>query len=498
MTSMNAGRGFVVGTAWVSKIAVSVRWANHAGTERSLGRRTGMILSRILSVVGLGVFVAAAAAQEDAQEPPPAQAEEAAAAESASPYAGDWLSWPAMSGDWGGARTSLSNDGITVKLDVSQIMQGNAHGGASTNNGLRYSGSANLTLMLDTGKLKLWPGGTIVVNGEPKWGDGINGKVGSLIPVNMDAIKPNAGEGTVMTLSEWFVWQKLLDGKLYVWAGKLDAARAFDQNTFANDERTQFMNVAFRNNLMLGPFSPYTSLCTGFMLRPIDELTITTAVVDSDGRAKTTGFETAFHDDAEHFSVAHEWAVKVKPFGQSGNQRIGFAWSAKDFDHVNPISPFKELTPTLIRLLGMDMVNKIAPLLPYEKSPDNVMLYYNFDQYVYTEADNPSQGIGLFGRFGWARQDVNAVAHFYSLGVGGKGVLPGRDNDTLGIGYYFADLSNNVPAMMHSEQGVECYYNIEITPWLHISPDMQVIMNPGGTDDQDCSLVYGLRMQMSL
>ncbi|MDM8009144.1 MAG: carbohydrate porin [Phycisphaerae bacterium] len=404
-----------------------------------------------------------------------------------------------MTGDWGGLRTAIEDKGFRLNIGLTQIVQTNMHGGASTNNGTRYSGSADLTLTLDTGKLGLWDGGLIVLNGEPKWGDGINGKAGSLLPVNMDAIKPNSGEGAVMTLSEYFIWQSLFDNKLCLFAGKLDASRAFDENLFANDERTQFMNVAFRNNLMLGAFAPYTVLGGGFRLQPTDWLRITTAVVDSQGRAKTTGFETAFHGDAGNVSVAHEWSLRVRPFDKLGNQRVGFAWSGMDFDHVDPVSPFRELTPALLSLLGSKTVNKIAPLLPYETSGDNVMVYYNFDQYLYTEAEDPTQGFGLFGRFGWARQDVNPVAHFYSIGLGGKGLVPDRDRDTCGIGYYFADLSNRLPPTMHSEQGVECYYNIEITPWLHISPDLQFVVDPGGgLDSHDVAIVGGVRVQMSL
>lgn len=47
------------------------------------------------------------------------------------------------------------------------------------------------------------------------------------------------------------------------------------------------------------------------------------------------------------------------------------------------------------------------------------------------------------------------------------------------------------------EQG-EVYYNIEIAPWLHIMPDLQVIVRPGGGfRDRETAIVYGLRMQVS-
>ena len=57
-----------------------------------------------------------------------------------------------MTGDWGGARTELANKGVLFELDVTQLLQGNAHGGKSTNNAFRYSGSADYYLKLDTAR----------------------------------------------------------------------------------------------------------------------------------------------------------------------------------------------------------------------------------------------------------------------------------------------------------------------------------------------------------
>ncbi len=412
-------------------------------------------------------------------------------------FGGDLATRRKLTGNWGGVRDQLADKGITLDIDITNILQGNAHGGAQTNNGLRYSGSTDYTISLDTGKMGLWKGGTILLNAESKWGDGIDGKVGSLIPVNLDAHKPGYGEGGMMTLSEYIIFQQLFDGKLVLVAGKLDGSRAFDRNVFANDERTQFMNLAFRNNPMIGAFAPYTNLGAGFILNPTDWLTVTTAAMDSEGRAKTTGFETTFHGPA-NTTVIHEYALKLKPFGKEGNYRVGAMWSSMAYKHLQPVAPFKQMGPTLMKLVGPKVMKMMDPLLPYETESGNAGIYTSFDQWVYNEPGDPTQGIGLFGRFGWCRQDINALSHYYSAGVGGKGILPDRDQDTFGLGYYFLDLSNHMPAMFHSEQGIEAYYNIEITPWLHLSPDFQIVTNPGGTDDHDVALVYGLRLQMSL
>jgi porin len=384
-------------------------------------------------------------------------------------YGGSWTEWPKMTGDWGGARTALEDKGIKLDLGITQIVQENMHGGASTNGAIKYSGSGDLTLTLDLAKLTggAWAGGTIVLNAEPKWGNGVNRDVGSLLPVNMDAIKPGTQQSCMMTLSEFFIQQVLFEGKLILLAGMLDGSRAFDKNEFADDERTKFMNVGLRNYPVLGSFLPYTTMGGGIIVNPLDWLSIRTAVTDSDGRAGHTGFDTAFHGDT-NTTLLHEWDFTVKPFGQTGHQRVGFVWSSENTPQIGN---------------------------PAETNKDNVAVYYNFDQYLCTKAEDPTQGFGVFGRFGWAQRFANAIEYFYSLGVGGKGLIPTRAKDTYGVGWYFTNLSNQIP--LTQESGIEMYYNIEIFPWLHVSPDFQIICDPGG-GGRDTALVGGIRCQMDL
>ena len=64
-------------------------------------------------------------------------------------------------------------------------------------------------------------------------------------------------------------------------------------------------------------------------------------------------------------------------------------------------------------------------------------------------------------------------------------MIPGRDQDRFGIGYYYlkisSDLRGSFPPLLRNriglehEQGVELFYNIAVTPWLHVTPDLQFI-----------------------
>ena len=205
--------------------------------------------------------------------------------------AGNWLTWSKMTGDWGGARTELAENGITVDLSYTQMLQGNAHGGLDTNNAFRASGTNDLEIKLDTGKMGLWPDGTFILHAETVWGGGIDRKVGSLVPVNLDASLPGSAEpgfgrteGGRMLLSEWIYQHVLFDGKLILLGGKLWGARAFDTNVFANNENTQFLNTGLRNNPLIPSFLPYTNLGVGAIVNPTPWLSIITAVADTDVR----------------------------------------------------------------------------------------------------------------------------------------------------------------------------------------------------------------------
>lgn len=431
-------------------------------------------------------------------------------------YSGDWLEREYLTGDWGGARTDLANHGILFDFDVTQVMQGNAHGGKHTHNGFRYSGSADYKIRLDTARMGLWPGGLITLRGETQFGQSINRKVGSFAPANFDGLLPIPNDSGYTTLSEYYIAQALSE-KFVILAGKIDLMMG-DDNVFAHSEKSQFLNSAFRINPVLFPSAPYTTMAAGVVLLPTKWLMINTFVADNDpdSAVKMTGFNTAFHD-RDWYSVLQEYTFKWSPFDMPGHQRFGWFYTTRDFMDFtgDPRLQF----PATIRSLGL-IRNRIGPLkrpkigrrFRYlrlgdsvvsaegpDKRPDDWGVYYNFDQFLYTEPDDPEQGFGLFGRFGWSTGESNPIEEFYSFGIGGKGSIPGRDKDTWGLGYYMINATDDLPVAlgMDAEQGTELFYNFQVTPWLNISPSLQVIVDPGaGFRDRDVAVVYGMRAQM--
>jgi porin len=433
-------------------------------------------------------------------------------------YTGELWLRSKLTGDWGGLRTELDNKGVQFRVELLQFMQGNAHGGKDTENAIDYFGSTDYILELDTNRMGLWPGGYIKVRGETAFGHGIGDKVGSISPANFDTLFPAPDDCGLTTLTEAWMMQ-FLSEKLYILAGKVDPSRLPGQNTLASDPYTQFMNTSLWQPPNSFTLVPYTTMTAGVGIMPTDWFSAATLVMDAYGSPTRTGFDTAFHSP-NGLTLLQSFSFNLERFTKlPGNQRFNIAWSSRDrydlddlgrlalsgavapsFSRLNlptrGLSPWESL-PTLRRLVARSLLSR--GLRPEPRS-DDWAFWYDFDQYLYTEPDDPKQGIGIFGKFGWSPGDTNPVETFYNIGVGGKGIVPTRDRDTFGIGYYHINFNDGLPGLLgiHSEQGIEMYYNIEVTPWLHITPDLQVIVNPGGGfGDRDVAVVYGLRAQMS-
>jgi porin len=135
-----------------------------------------------LATVGCSLFLAlsftSASAEEDATLFPVPD------------YSGDLWSRSKATGDWGGLRGDLAAHGAQIEVDFNQVVQGVAEGGL--NEGADYTGSLDYVLKLDIGKMGLWPGGFVLVRGETLFGDSVNGRTGSLMAANADALFPAA------------------------------------------------------------------------------------------------------------------------------------------------------------------------------------------------------------------------------------------------------------------------------------------------------------------
>jgi porin len=95
-----------------------------------------------------------------------------------------------------------------------------------------------------------------------------------------------------------------------------------------------------------------------------------------------------------------------------------------------------------------------------------------------------------------ADRKASPIEQFYSFGLGGQGLLDGRDRDRFVIGYYYFRRRSDLPGILLNsyEQAMEMFYNVAATNWLYVTPDVQVIIDPGRRGSET-AFITGLRVQ---
>ncbi len=404
----------------------------------------------------------------------------------------------------GGLRDELVDAGVYFDVAMTQFVGGNAHGGTETR--ANYFGSLDLWANLDTAKLSNghWPGGNVFVHGEVAWGrnvensKGLDQSVGALIPTNYDVTMPQATHTGRFNLSEYYITQSL-SSEFSLWIGQMNGAGLIDGNQFANDEKHQFMNTVLVDNPIVGPFAPYTAFVAAAVWLPTTEHVFLAAVMDNGGKVNETVAETY---DTDETVFVGSYGFLPEFGGKPGRYQIVGAYSNKNI----PSYAIGDRLALLEELVGATSINK---------KTDNYVTLITADQYLYVKDKERQIGWGPFFRFGWAPKNRNAVDQFYSVGVGGRGLLiPGRDLDFWGLGWGGTHLSSDLRKDLKLlglkkprsfEHAIEAFYNIELTGWAHLTLDMQFIVNPigarlvkttGSVDDEDFALVLGSRLQI--
>lgn len=380
---------------------------------------------------------------------------------------GDPWTRDVMTGDWGGARQRLADNGIQLDVTLHQYYQSVVDGGRDIDS-WGDNGSLDYRIKLDTGKAGWWPGGFIELHAETYYGTSANRNTGSIIPTNTDfVLSAPDGEGTYLS---HVVVMQFLSESFGIYLGKLDTTVG-DMNAFAHgsgDEK--FQSLAFSFNPVTLLSAPYSTLGAGFVWLPAEGVTVTGTVYDLEGDISTSGFDTAF-DGGTGYNAEVQFTTNF--FGQPGHQLVGASWANGDFTALSD--------PRLI-----------LPRLMARTEDSTWNVYYNFDQYLCHDKET-GRGWGIFGRVGIADEDTNPIPLFVSAGVGGTGLFASRPQDRFGIGYYYLETSDQLPGLLleDSEQGVELFYDFAVTPWFRVAANLQVIEPALKT--ADTATVFGLR-----
>lgn len=280
-------------------------------------------------------------------------------------------------------------------------------------------------------------------------GNGINGNSPFIIspwaaPLE-DDVKNINGRNRDYLLTAWYkhTFQLEDNHQLGVSFGIIDSTDYLDENTYANDEYTQFMNSALTN----GPNVFLPSYDLGAALQWDNSAWSLRGVVMDIGE-NDDGNNYSFYGLQAGYSVNNQLGA--------GNYRIVIAGASEDF-----------LDPT-----GSQLESRAGTLL-------------SFDQEF-------SESIGGWIRFGWqtddAAVDYNAI---YSGGMDFKGSSWGRQDDNIGIGYALLDGGS---LDVRQSQVAEAYYRIAFNELFAMTADIQYQQDDYDNSPDPKGFTAGLRL----
>ena len=403
-------------------------------------------------------------------------------------------------GDAGGLRTWLGRYGVSVTLtDVSDVL-GNVSGGIDK--GATYNALTTLTVQMDTQKAFGWEGGTINVSGLQ-----IRGR--SLSTFYLDNLQTVSGIAAQPTTRLWEIWYKqaFVDGAFDVKLGQ----QSIDQDFMVSLNSALYLNtmmgwpmVPSANLYAGGPAYPLSSLGVRFRAQPTSEITVLGGVFqdnppggpfDDDSQLRgSTRWGGNFNLRTGALFIAEVQYALNQPAngdlddgrtspGLPGTYKLGAWFDTASFPNQR------------YDTLGIPLASPDSNGIP-GSTLRNASLYALADQMIWRPDPQGSRSLSVFARIMGAPSEQNLITFSVNAGVNLKAPLPGRDDDTFGIGFGIAQVSSAASGfdkdvnfygtspypvpVRGTETFLEITYQIQVTPWLAVQPDFQYIYNPGG------------------
>lgn len=390
-----------------------------------------------------------------------------------------------LTGDWGGLRNKLADEGFEMTLGYAMEFMGNPVGGESQ--GSTYVHNILLELDFDLEKLINLPNSSFRIRGSQRSGNSLtNRHIG-----NAFSVQQLYGGGQTWRLVEVEMDHDLFDGKLNLAYGRLAAT---------NDFLTSPLYCQFVSNAVCGqPPSPFFNMPEGITaypeatwgvrarVHPIDETYLQVGVYDGDPRQGNSNGGTNFTFGDNGVLILTEAGYKPKEglLGLPAAYKIGGYYHTGHFNDV-------------ARSQGGGNVFDSGE--PARRHNDNAGVYTLIDQMLYREKPDDTQGLyGFFVFVAAPDEDKNTLPYFASGGLIYEGLFDSRPKDkaafAIASGFYSNELRDAQRDAgqrgQYAETILEVNYQVQFTQYFYVRPDMQVVIDPSGYDNIDNALVLG-------
>jgi porin len=386
----------------------------------------------------------------------------------------------ALTGDWGGVRSSLKERGIQFLGDYTSELFGNPAGGRQR--GAVVDGLARLFLDVDLEKTLGWNGAAFRVSGLYA-----HGTSGSLRYVGDAAFFSSIDAYDGVRLLDFWVEQHLFDEKAALRIGQMP----FDTEFGVSDVAGLFINASYgvpSPPVTPMPFGAYPVTALGIQIKvePAKGFYGKAGVYDgnpspgdfpdpSDGvtqPAKRYGTDWALRP-SEGALWAGELGYQRSEGAFPGTYRIGALYHSDDFADVR-----SDFAGTIRR--------------------GSTSGYYVIDQTLWKKAGDAEESVSAFVRGTVAEKKTSLMSNSLQFGAVYTGLVSTADK--LGVSFARSDFSPgqlfNVDGRAYQpdhETVAELTYQIPLKPYLRVQPDLQYIRHPGGTTAYQNAWVLGIR-----
>jgi porin len=381
-------------------------------------------------------------------------------------------------GDLAGVRSRLEDIGIELKAQETGEVLGNVTGGIRQ--GAIYEGSTLAALSVDAEKFLGFGGGTFTVSGLQIHGKGLSAN-------NLDNLNVASGIEAKPSTRLFELWyeQSILSGRASIRIGQ----QAADQEFAVSQYGALFVNSGFGWATLTaidlpsgGPAYPFATPGVRLKIQPSDDLAVLVGLYNGDPADNGSG--TSFRVDQGAFLIGEvQYSVNGSEAdaGLPGTYKVGAWYNSNSFPDQRFGTDGTSLADPASN--GMSLLHR-----------GDWGVYALADQMVYRVPGTKDQGLGMFGRIMAAPSDRNEISFYFNAGATYKGLIPGRPDDTAGIGVIYARIGNtarNLDAdtvtfpgaprrIRDAETVLEMTYQAQITPWWALQPDFQYVFSPGG------------------
>ena len=408
-----------------------------------------------------------------------------------------------MTGDWGGERTKLIEQGIDIKADFVGEMGANLHGGYNDDKTARWSQQFGLGVALDLEKLAGWGDTEAKIQFTRRDGRNIsNDRIGDPRAGTLSSSQEVWGRGQTTRLTQLWIKQKYFDSKLDVKAGYFGEGEDF--NTFP----CEFQNLAFcgsqAGNWATGIWYNWpimqAAIRVKYNLTPelyaqIGAYNQNPSQLENKNRYKLSGSGTK----GTLIPVELVWSPKLNNL--PGEYRVGYYKSTAKADDVREDDDGNDAATTRNA---------------YRSHSSKDGYWFVAQQQLTTHNGDASRGLNIAANATFHDKETNIVDNYQSLMFVYKGPFDARPKDDVGIGFSRIHVNEDVKKnaelvnvangvsdyddplftpLRSTEYNYEVNYGFHVTNWLTVRPNLQYITHPGGVDEVDNALVAGLKIQ---